>query len=296
MDGGRRGSSRTIAGLGSACIACVALAPLACGDAFTTAPSGGGGDGGGNQDAIASGDAIAAPDAGKGWCASQGPGHTFCEDFSLGVPDMLSTMPSGGGTITADTTDFTSAPQSLLATTPSLVNSNAAAGAIAYKAFSAAAGTHFSLSLDLKIEASCLPKNDQNGVSVIALDFTESNYGLLIALLPDEIDALEVALTGPTVTQSHQFQISVPTGWQRWILDVNGALSLTSSTTKTFALAVGATTVFSKEPLQKAPTLAIQHPELVVGAIVKNTQNQSPACKVRVDDILFDVRAAGAPL
>ena len=60
---------------------------------------------------------------------------------------------------------------------------------------------------------------------------------------------------------------------------------------KTLNLTVGATTVFNKQPLQKAPTFALQHPTLVVGAVVKNINDpSSPECKVHVDDILFDVR------
>ena len=174
--------------------------------------------------------------------------------------------------------------------------SNAAAGAVAYKTFPSAVGTHFSLSLDLKIEPACLPKNDKNAVSVIALYFMESNYGILVGVLPDEIDVYEISLTGLTTPQAHKFSTSTPTGWQRWTLDLNGGLSVTSVGAKTLDLTVGAMTLFSKEPLQKAPMSALQHPELVVGAIVKNTSDTSPACKVRVDDILFDVRTSAAPL
>lgn len=293
MDRGRRGSSRAIAGLSSACCACIALAAVACGDAFTTATPGD--DGGGGLDAMVSRDTGA--DAGKGWCASQNPAITFCEDFTPGVPDMLATMPGGGGMLTADTTDFKSPPQSLLASTPILAEGSLPAEAIAYKIFSSAVGTHFSLGLELKIEPTCVPKGDNNGVSVMALEFIESNYGILIQVLPDEIDAYEISLMGSTTPTAHQFKISPPTGWQHWTLDVNGSLSLTAVGTKTFDLAIGATTLFSKEPLQKAPpTMALQHPDLVIGAIVKSTMGQAPACKVRVDDVLFNVGAVTTPL
>jgi hypothetical protein len=294
MDGGRRGSSRAIAELGSARIAFVALTVVACGDAFTTAPQGVA-DAGGVQDAIAVGDSVAPVDAGKPWCASQDATHTFCEDFTAGVPDMISTeVITGGGTISADTTDFTSAPQSFLATSPALTDVGASASAIASKAFSSAIGSHFSLSLDLKIDSSCVAKSAKNGVSVLALDFADTNYNLVIQVLPGEIDAFE--LSGQTVTQAHQFQTIVPNGWQRWALDVDGTATLgTSAAPKTINLTVGSTTIF-KEALQKAPIVALAHPQLVIGAIVKNAVGESPACKIHVDDILFDVRTLAMPL
>lgn len=295
MDGGRRGSSRAIAELSSARIAFVALAAVACGDAFTTAPQGVA-DASGVVDAIAVGDSGAPMDAGKPWCASQGSSHTLCEDFTAGVPDMISTeVITGGGSLSADTTDFTSAPQSLLATTPALTSAGATASAIAYKAFTSAIGSHFSLSLDLKVDASCVAKSAKNGVSVLALDFADTNYNLVVQVLPGEIDAVE--LSGQTITQTHQFQTIVPNGWQRWTLDVDGTAMLGSTAApKTFNLVVGSTTIF-KESLQKAPPLvALAHPQLVIGAIVKNATSETPACKVHVDDILFDVRTLATPL
>ncbi len=285
MDGGRRGSSQAIAGLGSACIACVALAAmaaLACGDTFTTGSADGGAGGGGND--------------GGSWCASQDPTHTFCEDFSSGVPDQVSTeLIMGGASIEADTTDFTSAPQSLVATTPALTSVGATATAIASRAFSTDPGTHFVLSLDLKVDGGCLPKNDKNGVLVLALEFTEANYEIAIQVLPTEVDVVE--LSGQTPTALHQFQMTLASGWQRWTLDVNGISSIgSSSAMKTVDLAIGSTSAFKKESLQKAPPLPLQHPTLVVGAIVKDASDQAPACKVWDDDILFDVRTTAAAL
>lgn len=294
MDGGRRGSSRAIAELGSARIAFVALAAVACGDAFTTAPQGAADASG--QDVLSVGDAIVpVVDAGPGWCASQNASHTFCEDFTAGVPDMLSTeVIMGGGTISADTMDFTSAPQSFVATSPLLTAVGATASAIASKAFSTATGSHFSLSLDLKIDSACVPKSAKNGVSLLALDFAETNYNLVIQVLPGEIDAFE--LSGQAVTQAHQFQTIIPNGWQRWTLDVDGTATLSSSAApKTINLTVGSVTIF-KEALQKAPIVALAHPQLVIGAIVKDATGESPACKIHMDNILFDVRTLATPL
>jgi hypothetical protein len=150
---------------------------------------------------------------------------------------------------------------------------------------------HFVLSLALKIDSACVPKNDKNGVLVLALSFTEVTtqivYEIAIEVLPDEVDVLELLgqTSPPTV---HPFPLTLPTGWARWTLDVNGL-----GTSKTFDLTVGSTAIFKKEVLQR-PLFLLQHPQLVIGALVKNTSGQAPACKVRADDILFDVRTTAA--
>ncbi len=286
MNGGRRGSSRAIPRLGAIGIACVVVAAVACGQAFTTSPATG-------EDA-----GVTPNEAGIGWCAAQDAGHTFCEDFTRGVPGMLSTtVTTGGAAFSANTMDFTSPPQSLLATTPALIGTgaNGMATAIASKAFSDDVGTRFSLSLDVELDSSlCFSKGDKDGVSILALDFpdaVDANYEILIQVLPAEIDAYE--LTGQMVTAQHQFPTSPPAKWQRWTLDVNGTAA--GSAKKTIDLSFGSTTAFS-EPLQKAPIAALQHPTLVVGAIVKNVMGQSPGCQVGFDDILFDVRTVAATL
>ncbi len=208
---------------------------------------------------------------------------------------MLSTtVTTGGATLTANTMDFTSPPQSLLATVPDLMGTGAMASAIASRSFATDAGTRFSLSLDIKLDSLCFSKGDKDGVSILALDFADSvdgDYEILIQVLPNEIDAYE--LTGTTITQQHQFPSSPPTGWQRWTLDVNGTGA--GATKKTFDLSFGSATAFN-EALQKAPLAALQHPSLAVGAIVKNVLGQSPGCRVGVDDVLFDIRTVAATL
>jgi hypothetical protein len=283
MNRGRAGTSRAVTGLGSACIGCVGLVAVACGDSFTTAPADGG----------------STPAGKPPWCASLNAVHTFCEDFSRGFPGMLTTIPMGGGAITADTTDYSYAPPSLLATTPkNLTGTNATASAVATKSFMSNFGSHFSLSLDLEIDGACV-LNNHNPVSILAIEFPD-NYGIAIQVLPNEIDADEIALVGPA--QVHQFKTpSLPSGWQRWALDINGVGTgingVGTGANKTLSLTVGSTTmgsttIFNKQSLQNAPPIALQHPTLVVGAVVKNIIDpSSPACRVHVDDILFDVLA-----
>jgi hypothetical protein len=290
MNRGRAGSSRTVTGLGSVCIGCVGLVAVACGDSFTTAPA----DGGSAPDAITTSDATGpAADASKDFCASQSATHTFCEDFSDGVPGMFATtVATNGGAIGPDTTDFSFASPSLLATTRSFTGTNATASAVVTNSF-ANPGSHFSLSLDLKIDGECVPKGDPNPVSILAIEFQEItyNYGIAIQVLPGEIDADEITLVGAAQPQVNKFQTILPTGWQRWTLDINGVGMLGGNgVEKTLNLAVGSTSIF-KQNLQKAPAIALQHPTLVVGAVVKNINDpSSPACKVHVDNILFDVR------
>ena len=102
MSGGRKAAFGTVAGM-TIGWGWVALAASACGgDAFTTARDGsidgstpvfdaGPPDGQATDGQATDGRAIdgGPVDAGAGWCASQGTGHVFCEDFLHGVPDQL---------------------------------------------------------------------------------------------------------------------------------------------------------------------------------------------------------------
>ncbi len=291
-----------IAGLG------IGVAVGGCGgDAFTTAGPNSGLDAGPiDTDARvpvgAPGDAavdapVGAPtaDAGAGWCATQSAAHTFCEDFLHGVPDKLVGI-TANAMLVPDTADTVSAPQSMAAITPNLPGKGDSATALATHDFSAATGTQFTLSTYLKVASSCFPSNGQvDPVSIALLDFPDASYGLALEIAPNAVALVEFQTGADGGTGSPQITtLNTPNlfdNWQLWTLTIDGGLS------KSVTLSVGGTTVTpSRTVLKKAQTtLLLQHPTLLLGAAVKNDQGLSPGCKVNVDDILFDVKAAATP-
>src|SRR6185312_964117 len=266
----------------------LAIACAACGDAFTAAPDGGGpgGDAGTTPDAepdatppsdAGPDDAVAA-DAGAGFCASQAASHTFCEDFSNGVPGRkLAGVVNGGGMIAADKTDFQSAPASMLATTPGLPNKGDSANAIATVDFPTIAGNEFTLSMGVEPDASCMAGNNGDFVSFAALYFPGASYEIGIGVTDKGIEVIEASLDdGGAITgiQVHDPQVPLqPSGWANWTITTSGTIS------RTFTMTVGGQAVFTNERLKSVPATApIQHPTLVVGAATRNTNGRSSGC------------------
>jgi hypothetical protein len=296
MSGGRLGSLLTIAWVG------LATAMPGCGgDAFSTAgaesgsstgPDASAASGDAQSDAASSPDA-AAPDAGAGWCATQATTHTFCEDFLRGVPDKLVGLTSNA-MLLPDMADYESAPQSMAAVTLSLPLKGDSATALATHAFSGATGTQFTLAAYFKVASSCFPANGGfDPVTVAALGFFDQGYEVAIAATPSGVELIEI-MTGPDggVTATPQFTTFDATGlldsWKPWTVTINGGL------VKSITLTVGGTPVIPSRTLKSA-TLTLQHPTLFLGATVRNDQGISPGCRVNVDDILFDAKAAATP-
>jgi hypothetical protein len=294
-----------ILALGSLGIACASsLGPLGCGDAFSVAPDGGAaeasapvaeaGADGGRRDAAA--------DAGASWCATHGVGQTFCEDFAAGVPDQLVEV-ALNGTITADTADFETPPESMLASLPPLAPKGGAGTALGSVSFAKVAGNQIDVSAYLRVDAGCFPQTgSSNAISILSLDFPESNYQIVIDLLPTSVALIEVTTDadgGNAKTQEQDVQATGLTGsWQDWQLSVDGTgVGTGSLAAKNATLMVGNATLFTKATLKGAPTLmALQHPTLLVGVTARNEGSEAtPACQVGVDDILADVRATAQP-
>jgi hypothetical protein len=277
-----------------------------CGDAFSLATDGGateasspvaeaGADGGGHD---------AASDAGAGWCTTHGAGHTFCEDFAAGVPDQLVEV-ALNGMITADTMSFETPPESMLTSLPALAPKTGSGTALGSVSFAKVAGNQIDVSAYLNVDAGCFPQTGSpNAISILSVDFPESNYQIVIDLLPSSVTLIEVTTDpdgGNPKTQEQNVQATGLTGsWQNWQLSIDGtgiAIGTTGTLAKNATLMVGNATLFTKATLKGAPAvMPLQHPTLLVGVTARNDGSEAtPACKVGVDDVLADVHAVAQP-
>ncbi len=120
-----------------------------------------------------------APDAGR-FCDNVSPKPVYCEDFDEPVAIDPSTLGgygvSGGGTLTIDTTEWSSAPRSLLATMPAVSSGSAAAAA--YPSVGPSP-TMVTLAFDANIEAG----DTDVGISGLLTGAT----GLFVEVGPDGI-------------------------------------------------------------------------------------------------------------
>lgn len=231
---------------------------------------------------------------GLDWCATQG-NHTFCEDFSEGVPGQLMSADTVGATLALDTTNFPSGthpPQSMLATTPSLPDMGDSAAAIGIVGFPDADGAHDILQADFNVASACFDHGDKDGVTVLALSFVADRYLLAVVVQSDgsELIELPTGLDGGTSNAAvHPFSTGLPT--DRWTvvnLDVNlGAGAAGASETAT--VKVNGLEVLAGVKLTLVPVLGAHHPTLGLGASVKNDLSASSGCKVNVDDVLLDI-------
>jgi hypothetical protein len=276
--------------------ALVAVA-LGCGEEFSMEADAGGEGGKVSTDAATGSEGganDASAEAGTGWCATQGPDHTFCEDFSRSVPGKLSPLLAGGGSLTADTTDTVNAPQSMLATTPALAAKGDSASALGWRDFPGANGTIYTLTTSFKIASSCFPTGGQaDPVTILALSFPGTPYEIAFAVTPGQVQLIEITAAadgGIGDIQVATFQAAdslLLDTWRPWTLNLNGGLI------KGISLTIGSTPVIPVRGLNsKMVPLFLQHPDVYFGATIKNDQGLSPGCKVHVDDILLDVRTA----
>lgn len=292
MSGGHTGAFRAIAGASVGCVVAASMITAGnygCGgDAFTTGSSVATAEAGASETGAS--EASAPPvDAGPGWCAVHGAGHTFCEDFLHGVPDQLVEI-ALNGSIAPDSVDFESAPQSMAASAPSLAK-GAAATAFASHDLSKTPGSQFTVSSFFKVAPSCFPSAaTPSPISILALNFApEWSYEFVVSVLPTSISLVEVTSDADGGNVKAQQQSVQATGllgaWQDWTLVIDG-----SALAKSATLTVGNAVLFNKVSLKSAPLAALQHPSVYLGLAAKNdATDPSPVCKVGVDDILIDV-------
>jgi hypothetical protein len=277
----------------------LSLLTAACGgDAFAVggaeagaAGSSSGGDSGSdrNEGAVADGEA-GAPSS---WCSRQGA-HLFCEDFSEGVPGLLSPLLSGGGAVAQDSNSFPPSaepPRSLVATTPALTDLAGSASALGIITFTTEGG-HDVLQEELDVSSTCFAHGNKDGVSVIALSFPAARYDLAVVVQSSAAELVEVTLDvdgGTSSVAVHPF--STPLPLDRWLvlnLDANLGVAV-AGTSNTVTVKVNGLTVLANDKLTLVPLAGARHPTLGLGAAVKDSMSISSGCKVNVDEILFDV-------
>jgi hypothetical protein len=231
------------------------------------------------------------------WCAANGAEEVFAEGVARAVPDGLTSVTNGGGSLHADS-DSTSPPNSMAATVPALAAKGDSAAAFGSRDFPGASGTQFTLTAQIKIASSCFSASGQpDPASVLALLFPSStatpSYELAIAVTPAAIVVVEIQPSpdGGLGNVQPLMTFDMPNlldRWASWTLNVNGGLL-----SKTVGLTIDNKVIVpSNTKLQKAP-LTLQHPTVFLGVSTRNDQGLSPGCKVNVDDILFDAKTPG---
>jgi hypothetical protein len=269
------------------------------GDAFSVAGEAGAVGATAVADASPVGDAQLsdASAAGSTWCSTQGT-HTFCEDFSEGVPGQLMSADTAGAALERDTSTFPSGanpPLSMSATTPSLVNVGDSAAAIGIVGFPDNDGVHDVLQAEFDVSDSCFDHGDKDGVSILALSFTEDRYLLALVVESNGSELLEVTTGldgGTTNAVLHPLSTGLPVDkWAAVNVDVNvGAASAAgSSVSGTATVKVNGLDVLAGQKLSLVPILGAHHPTLGLGASVKNDLGISDGCKVNVDEVLLDI-------
>jgi hypothetical protein len=289
-----RRSLATAIALGSAALAC-AWAVGCGGDAFTAASDAGtpeasvpvpdaGMDGGSIRDA-------GMEAGGPTWCATHGTGHTFCEDFARGVPDQLVELVVNGAIAEGDAKDALAPSQpTMLTSLLALAPKGGQGSALGQVSFAKTASNHVVASTYFNVLSSCFATTgSMSPISILALDYPEQDYELVVTVLPSSIALVEITTDtdgGNPKTQQQQVQATgLLDGWQHWQLTVE------ESAPKAATLMVGNATLFDKVTLKSAPLIApLQHPSILVGVTGRNDGSEpTPACAVGVDDILVDV-------
>jgi hypothetical protein len=288
-------TSYVMLGLGrvlGAGISALFIAISSCGgSAFSVATDSGGPD-------LATGDApaqdakVASDGSTENWCLTQGT-HTFCEDFSEGVPGQLMSGTTSGASLVLDTTTFPPGAhpaQSMAATTPALVNVGDSAAAIGTISFPDEDGSHDVLQADLDVASSCFDHGDKDGVTVLALSFVE-HYLLAVVVASDTTELLEVTLAldgGVSNAAVHLFSTTIPL--DKWgTVNVDANLGTGTAVSQTATVKVNDLVVLSGVKLSLVPVLGAHHPTLGLGASVKDALSISSGCKVNVDEVFLDI-------
>jgi hypothetical protein len=285
----------------TAVTAVTTLAPVAgvsCGgDPFVESDAGpveAGVTGEASLDALRDGPVDGAFDAGTAWCVAQGM-HTFCEDFSEGVPGKFQEElvgPPGQESISADNTDLPDAqtpPQSMLAVTPPLSALGDSASALGVASFTVD-GLHCHLEAAIQVGKECYANDEKDGVTVALLTFPAQRYAIAVLAAstgPAVVEATYDADGGVMSAASHT--LSGAFGADQWVtLTLDTKLSNVGVFAQTFSAALGADPGVKNEKLSLTP-FDPEHPTLALGAGVKDTNSVSGGCRVHVDDVLLDI-------
>jgi hypothetical protein len=239
--------------------------------------------------AEASGDASAADggsddggaEASGDWCDTQPALHLFCEDFDQGVPGKLTSKTYGGGLVAADVSNVVSGTESMWASTPPL-HPAAFASALGTASFMKPS-SHPRLQAELQVASDCVATQD--GVTLATLTF-EAYSVMLVATaggtrLVEQVSAADGGVAG---SAAYPLTSPIPSDvWSVVVLDID--LSARRAT-----VTLSGTAVLTSQALSLAPELAPPMATVLsVGAEIQNDLDQSPGCRVRVDNVLFDL-------
>jgi hypothetical protein len=215
------------------------------------------------------------------WCDAQGASHLFCEDFDHGVPGRLTSKTYGGATVAADVSDYTSPPESMWTSTPTLAGPHATAGAFGTWSFVTTA-PHLQVQADLQIAPDCVGNGD--GVTLVMLTLDAYSVTLRTALGSSALVELVNAPDGGLASSaSHRLTAQIPNdAWSTVVFEVDLSAREANVT-------VAGTPTLIHEPLSLEPSTAAPASAIVgLGAEVTNQIGQSTGCRVRVDNVLLD--------
>jgi hypothetical protein len=247
-----------------------ALDPNGCGGAIgsNTASSTDGGTSGTNDRADSG--ALATKS-----CGALG-NHFFCDDFSDGaLPGAWDLQSTSAGSLAFDSDVAVSAPRSLLSLTTGPQGATRTYARLE-KSFKESA-RRMTLSYSEWLDPACVGPNDGvEGAGVgIDLYFLGIRHGN-----PDHI--VETSLVNGVYVQGHNLKTSMPRGtWTRITFDVD-------LVERTMDLTVDGTKIVENEPLKYASGNA-RPPKIWVGALTDNITGKPAACKLRIDDVAFDI-------
>ena len=235
-----------------------------------------------------------APDASQTWCDTHQGTELFCDDFdtsALPLP-FASEVTLGSGTLSYSVNDYQSAPRALLASLPAAASTAGDGGseALLSRTFSRD-GTHITLQADIEVGAGCFANaTTQESVTLLAFSFEKQSYALVLVETVGGTVLRELTLGadgGVAGSSDHELSPGIPAG--RWTtLNVDAQLGLA----KTVTASVAGTRALSTK-LSLAP-VALAEPTLRLGAARDGAPvaapAPAPACMVRVDDVLFDIK------
>ncbi len=252
-----------------------ALDPNGCGGAVGSntanapATSSDGGTSSGTDDTANSG-ALATQS-----CGALG-NHFFCDDFDTGsLPGTFDSQATANGALAFEEGDARSAPRSLLSTV-NAVQGTTRTYARLEKTFKQSV-SRFTLAYSEYLDPSCVGPSD--GVETAAAGTSDFFIGIRHGS-PDHI--VETSISGGVYIQGHNLKTGMPRGaWTRIQLDVD-------LVERTMDLTVDGNKVVDDEPLKYAPG-ASRAPKLWVGLLTDNLTGKPAACRLKIDDVTFDV-------
>ena len=202
--------------------------------------------------------------------------HFFCDTFDTGsLPSTFDSQSTANGALAFDESDSKSAPRSLLSTV-NAVQGTTRTYARLEKTFKPSV-SRFTLAYSEYLDPSCVGPSD--GVETAGAGSSDWFIGVRHGS-PDHL--VETSISGGLYIQGHNLKTGMPRGaWTRIQLDVDFV-------ERTMDLTVDGNKIVENEPLKYAPGAA-RAPKIWVGVLTDNLTGKPAACRLKVDDVVFDV-------